>query len=287
MARSIANFVRSGSWPNYSTTGPPNPYSSLSADAGAPVYAFQGATPGSLDAYAFRQHLDAKGDDDRNPPLQWQALGPLSGSGSGTSTTPTPVTPINPPPQPDPVVIDAPDYGDSGAQDYIAGTHVAPGGDVSSNPNQTNAFENVYNTIAPALWDQYQRSVESPLINRFAGSGTLGSAVGGLSGAAADALQNSRMQAGNAIASQAYTAAQAPLLQQMTGDQQAAQSQYQGALSALLSQYAAQSNAASQEALQPYQATVSQLEYPYQIFSGLLGGSMPQTVVTGGGGGKK
>jgi hypothetical protein len=196
-----------------------------------------------------------------------------SGGGSGSST-PAQQTPINPPPLEPSQVINAPTY-DAG-----------PGADDTWMTQ--NAYEEVYNTIAPTLWDTYERNVENPTINRFAGSGSLGSAVGGLSGAAADVLQTNRTQAGNSIANQAYTASQAPLLQQMTGDQQAASSQYQGALSALLAQYAAQANASSTEATQPYQATISQLEYPYQIFPGLFGGSMSQPVTTaGGGGGKK
>ena len=211
---------------------------------------------------------------------QLEAVRPLfasaagGGSGGGGAAAPAPQAPVNPPPLEPSEVINAPTY-DAG-----------PGADDTWMTK--NAYEEVYNTIAPALWDTYERSVENPMINRFAGSGTLGSAVGGLSGAAGDVLQNARMTAGNSIANQAYTASQAPLLQQMTGDQQAASSQYQGALSALLAEYAAKANASSTEATQPYQATISQLEYPYQIFPGLFGGSMSQPVTTaGGGGGKK
>ena len=210
------------------------------------------------------------------------------GGGGGGGTTP-PISNINNPPvPPPPVVINAPDTGTAADGTAVPTGARAGTGAADDSWMTENAFKQVYNMTAPALWDQYERSVENPLINRFAGSGSLGSAVGGLSGAAGDALQNARNTAGNSIAAQAYQLSQAPLMQQMTGDQQAAQAQYQGGLQALLAQYAAQANAASQEATMPYQATISQLEFPYQIFPGLLGGSMPQTVTTGGSsGGKK
>jgi hypothetical protein len=134
--------------------------------------------------------------------------------------------------------------------------------------------------IAPAFWDTYQRSVENPLINRFAGSGTLGSPVAGASGAAMDALANQRGIAGNQIASNVYQAAMNPMLQ-------AYQTEYGGEQARNLAQYGAQTNAAMQQALQPWQAQLQMKQYPFQILPSLLGGTMPQPVVEQPSGGGK
>jgi hypothetical protein len=123
-------------------------------------------------------------------------------------------------------------------QDYMAGG---------------TAYQNAYNQIAPTFWDTYKSNVENPLISRFAGSGTLGSPVGGLSGSAMDALMGKRSAAENQISSQAYASAQQPLL----------------------AAYGAESNAAMQKGLKPWEAQMEELQYPYQILPGIVSGTLP------------
>lgn len=150
------------------------------------------------------------------------------------------------------------------------------GPDISKYIPGGEQYEAVYGKIAPTLWESYERSVENPLVNRFAGSGTLGSPVAGLSGAAADALEASRRKAESTIAGQAFQQAMQPLMTDYSGD-----------LQTKMAQYGAQVNAAMQGAMKPWEAMISQREYPYQILPGLISGSMPQPVVRQGGGGKK
>lgn len=138
-------------------------------------------------------------------------------------------------------------------QDYMAG-------------GQT--YQNAYNQLAPTFWESFQENVENPLIARFSGAGTLGSPVAGVSGAAMDALLGKRGAAEAQIAAQAHQSAQTPLM----------------------AAYSSEANAALQEAVKPWEANVEELQYPYQILPGVLGGSMPAQVVKQpapeGGGGK-
>lgn len=140
------------------------------------------------------------------------------------------------------------------ASDYI------PGGD---------QFESVYGKIAPSFWSSYEQDVENPLIGRFAKSGTLGSPVAGVGGSAMAALTQGREKASQDINKLAYESAQQPLLQALQGAQQMG-----------LADFSARSNAATQEAVQPWQALLQERQYPYQILPGILGGVMPQPVVT-------
>ena len=125
-------------------------------------------------------------------------------------------------------------------------------------------FNSAYNMLAPTFWDTYQKSVENPLIGRFGGSGMLGSAMGGLSGAAANTLLSSRGQAENQIQSQAFQAAQTPLL---AAFQQAGEE-------------------AKIQGLEPWKAQLEELQYPYQILPGLVSGTLPPKVVEQESGGK-
>jgi hypothetical protein len=135
-------------------------------------------------------------------------------------------------------------------QDYMAGG---------------TAYQNAYDKIAPTFWDTYKANVENPLISRFANSGSLGSAVGGLSGSAMDALMNKRSAAENQISSQAYSSAQTPLL----------------------AAYEAEKSAAMQKGLEPWKAQIEELQYPYQILPGIVSGTLPaQEVETQSSGGK-
>lgn len=149
---------------------------------------------------------------------------------------------------------DAPEFKEADVSKYIAGGET---------------YDNVYNQISPSLWNAYNQNVENPLTNRFAGSGSLGSPVGGVSGAAMDVLENSRRKAGNDIASNAYQLAQAPLTQAMQAEN-----------TGLLAKFNADADARKTQSLMPWQAEIQKLQYPYQILPGLAGGTMPQPVTT-------
>ena len=127
-------------------------------------------------------------------------------------------------------------------------------------------FQNAYDQLAPSYWNTYNRDVENPLINRFAGSGTLGSAVGGVSGAAMDTMNNSRMKAGDAINAQVTQQIQQPLT----------------------TAYTAAANAATQEAIKPWEAQIEEYQYPWQTLPGIVSGTLPPKEAEssdGGGGG--
>lgn len=154
-----------------------------------------------------------------------------------------------------------PTYSGADVKDYIAGG---------------KTYQNVYDQIAPSLWQSYESNVENPLINRFAGSGSLGSPIAGLSGASADALEASRRKAGNDISSQAYTLAQAPLTAAMNA-----------ANTGSLAQFTANADNAKTSATSNWQSQIQEMQYPFQILPGLLGGTMPTPVTTTSSGGKK
>lgn len=140
----------------------------------------------------------------------------------------------------------------------------------------SNLYNQVYGTVAPSLWDTYQESVENPLINRFAGSGTLGSNLAGLSGSAADVLLDKRGDAEKNISSQVFQYAQQPLSEG-----------FQGALTEFAAENAmniANAQALNQAIGQPWEAGIQAAQYPYQILTGILSGSMPTPFVSQSGG---
>lgn len=130
-------------------------------------------------------------------------------------------------------------------------------------------FKTISDQMSPALWSAYQENVEDPLAARYGQSGVLGSAVGGLSGAAADALAARRGQAGQNINKQVMDYAQAPLLQAFKEAQD-------------MAKFGSQQFNEAQRA--NWESAIQELQYPYQILTSLFGGSMPSTFVTQGGG---
>ena len=124
------------------------------------------------------------------------------------------------------------------------------------------AFES---QLAPSLWGSYETNVEQPLIGRFAGSGALGSPMAGVSGAAMNALGQTREQAAKDIRNQVM----APFIQQQTLN-----------AGLLGTHFTQQAKAAREQALLPWQEQITMRQYPYQIMPGKLGGTMPQPVTT-------
>jgi hypothetical protein len=64
------------------------------------------------------------------------------------------------------------------------------------------SYQDYYNVLAPSLTSTYEKTVEKPLISKLVNAGTFGSNYGGVSGAAANALQEGREDLASTINTQ-------------------------------------------------------------------------------------